>query len=248
MQQYQTYQPLGIRTTKTTRIHQCIINPQGTRCVTSYHSSPSHTGSKSSHCRNSRNILHTHGSCLKCNNSSTHQHKLYKCQTIIPRIRYFKQFMNIQGLCPQTVPSKVPSINDLISENNNLLKNHTERQRLMAIHSFRFSLRDKIKSNQGRATAGVAFYLRDDLAVSSELTFEHATDEFQIVCLYSKVENLIIVPLPTQHIVIPQLQMTLRRASSDCQLQFKSSHRCPISSLAGILICLTSVGQQGHPS
>ena len=48
------------------------------------------------------------------------------------------------------------------------------------------------KSNRGRHTGGVAFYVRDDIAISSEIILSYSTDAIQLLCLHSKVENLIL--------------------------------------------------------
>ena len=115
--------------------------------------------------------------------------------------------MNIQGLAPQTVQSKVAFIQDTIVPENQIfmglsetwLKNHKEAE--LNIDGYTIQRCDssrKKKSNRGRYTGGVAFYLRDDIAISSEVLVKHTSDAVQLLCLYSKSENLAIACLYRQ--------------------------------------------------
>ena len=56
----------------------------------------------------------------------------------------------------------------------------------------------KKKSTRGRLTGGVALYVRDDIACSSEVIASYSTDAIQSLCLYSKTENLAIAVLYRQ--------------------------------------------------
>ena len=142
--------------------------------------------------------------------------------------------MNIQGLCPQTVPSKVPLINNNISSGNHLfiglsetwLRTHKDDE--LSIEGFTLfrcdSTRSK-KSNRGRLTGGVAMYIRDDMAFSSEVIFSHSTDAIQLLCLYSKAENIAIITVYRQpddkthgHPSTPNdLKIALARLKSELQ-------------------------------
>ena len=113
---------------------------------------------------------------------------------------YFS-FLNVQGLAPQTVQSKVPFIKDLITPDNQLfiglsetwLHNHKEAELdVQGYTLFRCDSSRIKKSNRGRHTGGVAFYVRDDIAISSEIILSYSLDAIQLLCLHSKVENLIL--------------------------------------------------------
>ena len=114
--------------------------------------------------------------------------------------------MNIQGLCPQTVPSKVPFINDTLTSENQLfiglsetwLKSHSDAELAIEGYSpFRCDSPRK-RQNRGRLTGGVAMNIRDDLACSFEEIFSHAKDAVQLICLYSQSENLVLVTIYRQ--------------------------------------------------
>ena len=110
-------------------------------------------------------------------------------------------FLNIQGLCPQTVASKVPFIKSTLCEKNNLfvglsetwLNNHKEAELKIDNYTiFRCDTRRKQKK-RGRHTGGVAFYVREDIACSCEILFSYSSECVQILCLHSSIENLIIM-------------------------------------------------------
>ena len=50
----------------------------------------------------------------------------------------------------------------------------------------------------GRLTGGVAFYVRNDLASSCEVIFSHSSESVQLMCLYSKSENLALLAIYRQ--------------------------------------------------
>lgn len=109
--------------------------------------------------------------------------------------------MNIQGLCPQSVPSKVPFIHDNFCSNNELfiglsetwLQSHKDAE--LHIDGYTLFRRDSIrkKKSRGRLTGGAAIYIRDDVAASSDVLFDYSSNCIQIICTYSKKENLVIV-------------------------------------------------------
>ena len=113
----------------------------------------------------------------------------------------FLSFVNIHGLKPKTVPSKVPFISDLIKENNQLLvglsetwlKHHTEAELFVDGYKLYRSDRSRSKSSKGRDSGGVACYLRNDLASSCEPILQYSDGVIEMLGLYSKVENIIIV-------------------------------------------------------
>ena len=115
--------------------------------------------------------------------------------------------MNIQGLAPQTKQSKVAFIQDTIVQTNQIfmglsetwLNNHKEAELYIDVYTtIRCVSSRKKKSNRGRYTGGVAFYVRDDIAISSEVLVKHSSDSVQLLCLYSKSENIAIACLYRQ--------------------------------------------------
>ena len=54
------------------------------------------------------------------------------------------------------------------------------------------------KRSRGRHTGGVGVYVRKDIGCSCEIIFSYASDCIQLICLYSKVENLAIVTIYRQ--------------------------------------------------
>lgn len=115
-------------------------------------------------------------------------------------MNYFS-FLNIQGLKPKTVPSKVPYVRDLLKENNQLfiglsetwLKDHKEAELLFDNYKIFRSDRVRKKSSvRGRDSGGVAFYVRNDLAQSMEKVLEFSNGVVEALCLYSKEENLFL--------------------------------------------------------
>ena len=118
-------------------------------------------------------------------------------------VSYFS-FMNIQGLAPQTKQSKVAFIQDTIVPTNQIfmglsetwLNNHKEAElNIDGYTTIRCDSSRKKKSNRGRYTGGVSFYVRDDIAISSEVLVKHSSDSVQLLCLYSKSENIAIACL-----------------------------------------------------
>ena len=115
-------------------------------------------------------------------------------------------FLNVQGLCPQTVPSKVPFVNSTLCGSNNLfvalsetwLKNHTEAE--LNIKGYTLFRCDTIrkKKKRGRHTGGVGIYVRQDIACSCEILFSHSSECVQMLCLYSSVEDLVIMAIYRQ--------------------------------------------------
>ena len=81
--------------------------------------------------------------------------------------------MNIQGLKPKTVQSKVPFIEDVLNESNQLfigltetwLKDQKEGELDVDGYSlYRGDRKRKKLSTKGRDSGGTAFYIRDFLA------------------------------------------------------------------------------------
>ena len=56
----------------------------------------------------------------------------------------------------------------------------------------------RMKKSRGRHTGGVGIYVRDDIGCSCDVIFSHASESVQVVCLYSTIENLVIITLYRQ--------------------------------------------------
>ena len=114
--------------------------------------------------------------------------------------------MNVQGLAPQTVQSKVPFISDSITHDKQLfiglsetwLKNHKDAELDIEGYTLFRCDSSRKKSRRGRETGGTAFYVRDDIAVSFEPIVKYASEAVQLICLYSKAENLALACLYRQ--------------------------------------------------
>lgn len=110
-------------------------------------------------------------------------------------------FLNVQGLCPQTVPSKVPFVKSTLCDKNNLfvglsetwLKDQKEAElKIEGYTLFRCDTKRKQKA-RGRHTGGVGIYVRDNTACSCEILFSHSSECVQMLCLYSSLENIAIM-------------------------------------------------------
>ena len=115
--------------------------------------------------------------------------------------------MNIQGLAPQTIQSKVSFISDIVVPEQQLffglsetwLNNHREAELSIEGYTiFRCDSTRKKKSSRGRFTGGVALYVRDDIAISTEVLVSFSSNAVQTICLYSKPENLVMTCLYRQ--------------------------------------------------
>ena len=114
--------------------------------------------------------------------------------------------MNVQGLAPQTVQSKVPFISDSITHDKQLfiglsetwLKSHKDAEVDIEGYTIFRCDSSRKRSRRGRETGGTAFYVRDDIAVSFEPVVKYASEPVQLICLYSKAENLALACLYRQ--------------------------------------------------
>ena len=110
--------------------------------------------------------------------------------------------LNIRGLLPQTVPSKIPYIKDIIDESTPIAFALTETwlndSHLSAeTHIDGYSLfktdRQRKKATRGRSSGGVAIYLRDDYALSAEPIFSHSNGVIESLGLKVTALNLVLV-------------------------------------------------------
>ena len=107
---------------------------------------------------------------------------------------------NISGLKPQTKPSKVPYIEEILNDKNQLfmcltetwLKRHTQAE--LAIDGYKLFRSDRTgrKHTYGRFSGGTAVYLRSDLASTSEQLLKFSNGVVEALVIYSQKENLLI--------------------------------------------------------
>lgn len=108
--------------------------------------------------------------------------------------------MNIAGLKPQTTPSKVPFIEDVLKDQNQLfmcltetwLKRHTQAE--LAIDGYKLYRSDRMGRihTRGRYSGGAALYLRQDIAATSEQLLSFSNGVVEALVTYSQKENLLI--------------------------------------------------------
>ena len=121
-------------------------------------------------------------------------------------MNYFS-FMNIQGLQPKTVQSKVPFVEDVLKESEQMfigltetwLKDQNEGELNIDGYSlYRGDRKRKKISNKGRDSGGTAFYVRNDLAPTLTTILEFSNSVVEVLCLYSRVENLLLIVIYRQ--------------------------------------------------
>ena len=112
-------------------------------------------------------------------------------------LSYFS-YANIQGLQPKTVPSKVPTISDLLYEKKQMffalsetwLREHNDAEvDIPGYHIFRCD-RTKVKRRFGRNSGGVAIYVREDVAGTFECTLNFSNGSVETLAIFSKVLDL----------------------------------------------------------
>ena len=128
----------------------------------------------------------------------------------VPNVRnvlsYFSVF-NVQGLVPQTKPSKVPYISDLLHSNNQLFINLTEtwvgnhKEAELQIDGyvlFNSERNHKGRSTKGCLSGGVATYVRTDYSTSFKPLLNYSNGVAEALCLYSALHNLVIINIYRQ--------------------------------------------------
>ena len=114
--------------------------------------------------------------------------------------------MNVRGLVPRTVPSKIPYISDLLKESSQLafaltetwLSDHNAAELHIPGYSLYRQDRTRRRSKRGRDSGGVALYIRDDHAISSEVVFTYGSGVIEAIGLMLKSLNLLLVVLYRQ--------------------------------------------------
>ena len=107
-------------------------------------------------------------------------------------------YINIRGLIPQTVPSKVPYIQDILTDTNSAAYMLTEtwlndaESKINGYSLFRMD-RNRKKVNKGRSSGGVGIYLRDDFAIQSETLFTYGNGVIESIGVMVKPVNLLLL-------------------------------------------------------
>ena len=110
-------------------------------------------------------------------------------------------FLNIQGLCPQTKPSSVPYLEDLTNTSKHLFlgltetwltEHHKDGELKIDNYTLFRKDRDRIKSKFGRASGGVALYVREDLAPFFETILEFSNGVNESLMILSKKFNILL--------------------------------------------------------
>ena len=114
--------------------------------------------------------------------------------------------LNIQGLKPQTTPSKIPYVEDILKDKNQLfialtetwLKSHTKAELAIGGYSIFRADRKGRKHIRGRYSGGAAIYLRSDIAATTEKILDFSNGVVEAVAVFSEKENLLICALYRQ--------------------------------------------------
>ena len=111
-------------------------------------------------------------------------------------------YLNIRGLIPQTVPSKVPYVTDeLISTSAAffamtetwLTNSHLAAELQIDGYSIFRQDRQRKKAKFGRSSGGVAVYVRDEYTVGVETLFQFTSGTIESLGIFVPVLNLVLV-------------------------------------------------------
>ena len=111
-------------------------------------------------------------------------------------------YLNIRGLIPQTVPSKIPFLKDELSESAAIVfgltetwlnQSHLEAELLIEGYSIKRQDRTGRKVKHGRSSGGVAAYVRDDVAIETEVIFTYSNGVIESIGLHMTSLNLVYI-------------------------------------------------------
>jgi hypothetical protein len=114
--------------------------------------------------------------------------------------------MNIHGLKPKTKDSKVPFINDIAVEKKQMFIALTEtwlqeeKDAEVGIQGYTLFRADRKREKKkwGRNSGGSAFYVRSDIANTFEATNTFSNGTLELLCIYSRPENIFIANIYRQ--------------------------------------------------
>ena len=112
--------------------------------------------------------------------------------------------MNIQGLKPRTIPSKVPFIKDLLFHDKLLfialtetwLRDHLDAE--INIDGYKLFRQDRITSKQnrrGRDGGGTACYLKNEIAAGTDTIINFSNEAVDVLGLHIKVKDLVLITI-----------------------------------------------------
>ena len=119
---------------------------------------------------------------------------------------YYSLF-NVQGICPQTKPSKVPYLSDIVIDKNQVFLALTETwlsddilPAELQISGYTLFLSDRVrkKSKRGRLGGGVCLYVRYDYATSFKPSIQFSNGVVELLLVYSKTRNFCIIVIYRQ--------------------------------------------------
>ena len=119
-----------------------------------------------------------------------------------PPILSMFSYLNIRGLVPQTVPSKVPYIKDELEDTSGVAfaitetwLNDTHLDAELYIDGYSLFRKDRIrkKSKSTRSSGGVGIYIRDDHAISAETIFSFTNGVIESLGIHVMSLNLILL-------------------------------------------------------
>ena len=110
--------------------------------------------------------------------------------------------MNIRGLIPQTVPSKVPYIKDILDESSAgtfaltetwLNESHLDAETHIKGYVLFRADRIRKKSSHGRSSGGVAVFVREDYALTAETIFSYSNGVIESIGVHISELNLVLI-------------------------------------------------------
>ena len=110
--------------------------------------------------------------------------------------------MNIRGLLPQTVPSKVPYIKDLLDQSSPaafaltetwLNESHLDAETHIEGYVLLRSDRIRKKATHGRSSGGVAVFVREDYALTAETIFSYSNGVIESLGVHITELNLVFI-------------------------------------------------------
>lgn len=110
--------------------------------------------------------------------------------------------MNVQGLKPRSVPSKIPYIQDLLQTKKQIFVALTEtwlreqKDAELTVEGYTLYRQDRQrtkKSRRGRDSGGAALYLRDDLTAEAEVIFNFSSGVIEAIGVHIKSMDLLVI-------------------------------------------------------
>ena len=108
--------------------------------------------------------------------------------------------LNVQGLKPLTVQSTVPYIKDILLLNNNIftiltetwLREHVDAEINIEGYKIYRADRQRPKKRFGRASGGVAIYMKEDYAASFKPLLTYSNGVNELLMIYSETQHIVI--------------------------------------------------------